>query len=85
MKGSNREKLAYCWKDHPQVRWKVALATTRKLRAGLALKLSLEARGMDLYEWRDSITWAEDLAGREGGNWRCSVKFVLRHLPNVEP
>lgn len=77
-----RERRDGKWIDHPQVHWPDALAATRKLRAETAVRLTVEARGLDDFE--DGILWAGEMAEKPRANWKKAACHVIDCLPRVE-
>jgi hypothetical protein len=77
-----RERVAGKWVDHPQVRWKDALASVRKLRAETAVRLTVEARKLEDFE--DGILWAGEMAVAKGASWKKAARRVIDCLPKSE-
>lgn len=77
-----RERRDEKWIDHPQVHWPDALAATRKLRAETAVRITVEARGLDDFE--DGILLAGEMAEKPRANWKKAARHVIDCLPKVE-
>lgn len=77
-----RERSKGKWIDHPQVRWKDALAAVRKLRAETAVRIAVETRMLEDFE--DAILWAGEMAERGETSWRKAAGRVIDCLPKVE-
>lgn len=70
------------WIDYPQVHWPDSLAAVRKLRAETAVRLTVEARGLDAFE--DGILWAGEMAEKPCASWKKAACTVIDCLPSVE-
>lgn len=76
-----RERVDGRWVDHPQVVWHEAQTFVRRLRAETAVRLALEARGME-----DDGIVARTGAGAAlyRNDWRRHARKAIRSLPETE-
>ena len=77
-----RERRDGKWIDHPQVHWPDALAAVRKLRAETAVRITVEARGLEDFD--DATLWAGEMAEKPRSSWKKAARTVIECLPPTE-